>query len=151
MSNATAEKKMIQVFAMWKNEGKNGKPYFTGKLEDGTKLTGFYNTDKKNMKEPDIRIYRQGADGKLEGEEYVSLWCNSTKDGKKKYLSGKVDGKRVVGFIREKATGKLPYFTVYWGDEDLPQAEAPKAEPKKEAPKKSAKKDEEVVDQDLPF
>lgn len=146
MSNATAEKKMIQVFAMWKNEGKNGKPYFTGKLEDGTKLTGFYNTDKKNMKEPDIRIYKVDGNNKIEGEEFVSLWCNSTKDGKKKYLSGKVDGKRVVGFIREKATGKLPYFTVYWADEDLPQAEAPKKSAKKDEPKY-----EEAVDQDLPF
>lgn len=156
MSNTTAteKKQMVQVFAMWKAKSAAGKTYFTGKTDDGAPLTGFYVTNKKNLKEPDIRIYKRNADGDLEKEVFTSLWCNSTKKGKK-ILSGKVDGKKVVGFINDGAKEKAPYFSVYWSDEEFP------AEPKKEEPKKAPKKvkeepkkdefEELKTDEDLPF
>lgn len=148
MSNTTAEKKQLQgVFALWKRTSKDGKKtFFSGQTEDKSAyLTAFYNTNKKNLKEPDLRVYMQDGDGDFmkddEGKtiEYCSLWVNATKKGEKKYLSGKVDGKRVVGFIRENATEKQPYISVYFSDEQ-------------EKPKKQTKaKKSEPEQEDLPF
>lgn len=126
-STATATKKRLdQVFALWKRKSKDGKStYFTGKLGDKN-VTAFYVTNKKNLKEPDMRVFTRDENGNLTKEPVVSLWCNATKNGKK-ILSGKIDGKRVVGFINSTATEKQPYISVYWSDE----SQAPKKEEKK--------------------
>lgn len=144
-TTAKTEKKeftLKQVFAMWKRTSKNGNSYFTGKLADGTEIRGFYVTKKQNPKEPDIRIYKVDANGNLDKDVYLSLWCNA-KDNGKKYLSGKIDGKRVVGFINAKATekNKQPYFSLYWSDSEE-TAKAKKDEPKYEEVDK---------DSELPF
>lgn len=156
MSNTTAEKKKLeQVFALWKRKSKDGKKtYFTGTCDEKeTFLTAFYNTEKKNLKEPDMKVYTRDKDGNLSKEPLVSLWCNATNNGKK-VLSGKLDGKRVVGFINANATEKQPYISVYWSDE-LPVADAKtedKTENKPKYKKKEAPKFEEVeTDEDLPF
>lgn len=114
-----------QAFALWKRKAKSGKSFFTGKAGE-LKLTGFYNTEKKNLKEPDIRIYTVDKEGNLSKEEYVSLWCNSSKNGKK-YLTGKFDGQRLVGFINEKATeeNKQPYVSVYFSEEKTSDLKEP--------------------------
>ena len=152
MSTATAEKKKLQgVFALWKRTSKDGKKtYFTGVSEDKSyNVTAFYNTDKKNLKEPDLKVYVRDDEGNLSKEPLVSLWCNATKNGKK-ILSGKIDGKRVIGFIRANATEKQPYISVYYSEDELPVApEAPKKETKKA--KKEAPKMEEIEPEDLPF
>lgn len=150
MSTKTANKKefkLTQIFAMWKRNSKNGNTYFTGKDVDGTEIRGFYNTKKENPKEPDIRIYKVSAGGKLEKEEYLSLWCNPTQNGKK-VLSGKLDGLRVVGFINAKATdeNKQPYFSVYWSDTDDNQEHK-----NTKTTKKNEKNKEVETDNDLPF
>ena len=102
MSTTTETKKttkMEQVFALWKNKSKSGLEYFTG--SDGKmKLVAFYNGKKKNPKEPDLRVYPVDADGNAEKEELVSMWCNVSKSGKK-YLTGKLAGQRIIGFINE--------------------------------------------------
>ena len=125
MSNTTAEKKRLQgVFALWKRKSKDGKKtYFSGQLEDKSGyLTTFYNTNKKNLKEPDLRVYLEDEDGEFvtddEGRtiEFCSLWVNATKQGKK-YLSGKLNGKRLVGFINESASEKQPYISVYFSED----------------------------------
>ena len=112
--NGTQKKEFTleQVFAMWKKTGKSGKTYFSGKLGEEW-LTGFYNTNKKNPKEPDIRVYIN-MEGEEENKEFVSLWCNVTKAGKK-ILNGKFEGKELIGFINEKASkeNKQPYVSVY--------------------------------------
>jgi len=118
--SSTKHAEMQQIFAMWKREGKKGTPYYAGVTKDGTELRGFYNTKKKNLNEPDLRIYEVDKQGNLGKDEIGSLWCNSTKDGKKKYLSGKIfDTVRVVGFFNEKATkeNKQPSFRVYEAQE----------------------------------
>lgn len=122
MSEKTMTRKMTPVFALWKKIGKNGKPYFSGKTEDGTFLTAFFNGEKKNPKEPDVRVYTQDQNHNLSKDEYVSLWCNVAKSGRK-YLSGKIGDKRVVGFINDKAEGNRPYVSVYWSEEDAAGAE----------------------------
>ena len=55
-ANAT-KKKLEQVFALWKRTSKEGKTYFSGKDYLGNNVTAFYNTEKKNLKEPDMRVY----------------------------------------------------------------------------------------------
>lgn len=128
---------MKPVFAMWLKESKKGSKYLSGKLEDGTWVRGFFNGKKSNPKEPDVRIYKQTEGGDLEKTEYTSLWVNVSKAGKK-YLSGKVDGKKVVGFIIEKAevNGKRPYFSVYWSEAE---------------PKEKQETMKEVEYSDIPF
>lgn len=149
MSTATKKEfTMEQVFAMWAAKSKDGKKYFTGKYGE-KQLRAFYNTKKQNPKEPDIRIYELDDDKKLSKEALISLWCNVSKNGKK-YLSGKIDGKRVIGFINAKATdeNKMPYFTIYWSEDDQKQ-EAPAKESK--PAKKTTKKAEAEETDDLPF
>lgn len=159
MSNTTAEKKKLEgVFALWKKKSKNGGVYFSGKTEGGSFLTGFYNTEKKNLKEPDLRVYAKDSEGDLSEEPFCSLWCNATKNGKK-LLSGKVDGKRVIGFIKADASEKQPYISVYYSDEsEAPKEEkkSDKSDTKTEKAKTNKKKEEpEFVeippDESLPF
>ena len=44
--------------ALWKQTSKGGLTYFKGKASDGTKLVAFITKEKRNEKEPDIRIYK---------------------------------------------------------------------------------------------
>lgn len=156
MSTATAKKTIReQVCALWKSQSKDGKTYFTGKVSaTNENLTGFYNTNKKNLKEPDLRVYLRDEKGNLSKETFLDLWCNPTKKGKK-ILSGKLNEKRVVGFINENGNEKAPYISVYVSD-DLPAA-SEKEEPKKATKTSKAKKVEEEVEEveeeeyDLPF
>lgn len=142
-----------QVFAMWKQTAKSGKSYFTGKYK-GDELRGFYNSNKKNPNEPDVKIYTV-KDGELSKEPILVLWCNATDSGKK-YLSGKIADSRVVGFINEKANAenKQPYFSVYYS-EDKPNEEKPEEKPEEKTEGKTKTKEkpqmEEIKDEDLPF
>lgn len=111
---------MVQVFALWKNKAKSGKEYFTGKTADGLKLTGFFNSKKKNPKEPDLRVYTHDSNGDLNKEVYVSLWCNVSKNGNK-FLTGKIGDKRIVGFIRKTDNEKAPYVSVYYSEDKEPE------------------------------
>lgn len=136
MSNLTTNstkktQRMEQVFALWKAKTKKGRTYLTGKTAEGTQLVGFFNTNKKNPNEPDARIYLS----KDMKEEYCSLWCNVSDKGNK-YLSGKVDGKRVIGFINGNVESKRPYISVYYSENGL--------KVKEEEPK-------QVALEDLPF
>lgn len=110
------EMKMEQVFALWKRTSKAGNTYFTGQDAYGLNLRGFFNTNKKNPKEPDLRVYAVEDSETLSKEEYISLWCNVSKNGNK-FLTGKMGGKRVVGFIRKSDNDKAPYVTVYFSEE----------------------------------
>ena len=160
MSNTTAEKKkLVGVFALWRKKSKNGGTYFSGKTEGGSFLTGFYVTDKKNLKEPDLRVYAKDSEGNLSEEPFCSLWCNATKNGKK-ILSGKLDGKRVIGFIKAEAKENQPYISVYYSDEEQNEEKEQsnktdtKTEEKKTKPskKKEEPEFEEIPgDEELPF
>ena len=119
--NKTMSRTMNPVFALWKHTSKSGKDYFSGKREDNRqKLTGFFNTNKKNPKEPDLRVYCVEPNGELCKEEYVSLWCNVAKSGRK-YLTGKLGEKRIVGFINDQAEGNRPYVSVYYSEDAAPE------------------------------
>jgi len=136
-----------QVFAMWKETAKSGTTYFTGYYK-GQSLRGFYNTEKKNPNEPDVKIYTTNDEGKLSKEPLLSLWCNATDEGKK-YLSGKLKDNRVVGFINEKANAenRQPYFSVYYSDDK----ERPEEKPEEKEKQKKKPQKEEIKDKKLPF
>lgn len=124
-----------ESFVLWKNTSKEGKAYFTGQAGKGNKVTGFYNTNKKNPKEPDLRVIDK------EDKEFASLWCNVGKN-EKKYLSGSLkDGKKIVGFFAKVEDEKKPFIRVYLSEDK-------KTEEPKET--KAAKK-EKVEDNELPF
>ena len=124
MTTNTREFTKNPIFTAWLNVSKKGEQYISGRTAEGEKLVGFINSMKNNPKEPDMRFYKPTAAGL--GKEFFSLWVNVSKNGKK-YLTGKIDGNRVVGFINSKATpgGKIPYFNVYESDSEPQKAAEP--------------------------
>lgn len=153
----TAEKKeftLERMFTMWIYKSKKGNKYLSGKTNEGVQLKGFFNSKKENPKEPDIKIYIVNDNGDLSKDEFVSLWCNTTEAGKK-YVSGKVDGERVVGFFNSKAeiNGIIPYLNVYYSDSEQEESKEETKPTKKSEPKKTKQKEYEEVetDNDLPF
>ena len=140
MATKTVENKkeftMVEVFALWKKKAKSGADYFTGRSVEGINLRGFFNTNKKNPKEPDLRVYTVYKDGELSEKPIISMWCNVSKN-QNKFLTGVINEKRVVGFIRKTDNDKAPYVTVYFSDDKQP--EQPAEEPKKATKKETAK------------
>lgn len=105
---------MKEVFALWKHKGEKGE-YLTGKTEDGSiNLVAFFNTNKKNPNEPDVRVYEQTEQGQKLENQVCSLWENVGKSGTK-YLSGTDnENKKVVGFYGVENEEKRPYIRVYY-------------------------------------
>lgn len=104
-----------EAFVLWKNESKKtpGYYYLAGFVsnEDKTKLKGFFNTDKKNPKEPDIRVYTE-IEGKL--VEVASLWTNIDKN-EKKYVTGTTDEhEKLVGWFGQENQEARPFLRVYY-------------------------------------
>lgn len=119
------EMKMEQVAALWLRKSKAGKMFLTGSTAEKESLVGFINGKKNNPKEPDIRLYKLDAEGKAQKDEWLSVWSNVSKNDKK-YLSGKLDGVRIVGFINKQngVDSKRPYITLYKSDQE-PQKKEP--------------------------
>lgn len=119
------EFKLEQVLVLWKHKSKKtGNEFFSGYYvknegQEQEELVGFYNTDKKNPKEPDLRIYKSDDTKK----EFISLWVNASANGRQ-YLTGKFKGKRIVGFIN-KGGNKAPYISVYYSDQNEQKQEEP--------------------------
>lgn len=108
---------LTEAFVLWKNESKNKVEYLSGRLSDegsNVKLVGYFNTRKKNPKEPDIRIYDIDSDGS-QGIEVCSLWENISK-GEKRYLTGTTnDQEKIIAFynnLEENPT--RPYIRAYY-------------------------------------
>ena len=112
------ETKLEEAFVLWKHESKNGVSYLSGNTpsDKGASLSliGFFNTKKKNPKEPDVRIYSQDDEGKQD-KEVCSLWESTSKSGNK-YLSGTTDEKEtIVAFYNElDENSKIPYIRAYY-------------------------------------
>jgi uncharacterized protein (DUF736 family) len=102
-----------EAFVLWKNVSKSGKEYLAGFVnnEEKTKLKGFFNTDKKNPKEPDIRVYTE-VNEKL--VEVASLWTNVDKN-EKKYVTGSTDEhEKLVGWFGKENQEMRPFVRVYY-------------------------------------
>ena len=102
-----------EAFVLWKNVAKSGKEYLAGFVnnEEKTKLKGFFNTDKRNPKEPDIRVYTE-VNEKL--VEVASLWTNIDKN-EKKYVTGTTDEhEKLVGWFGLENQEARPFVRVYY-------------------------------------
>lgn len=113
-----------EIIALWRKTSKAGKTYFSGMDATGVELTGFYNINKDNDKAPVLRVYKRDDINK----EVLAMWLKTAKSGVK-YLSGKYDGKNVVGFINDKPKNeKAPYIRIYESEEQAKPADKPKKE-----------------------
>ena len=112
------ETKLEDAFVLWKHTSKNGLEYLSGNTpkgkSDSISLVGFFNKNKKNLKEPDVRIYTLDAEGNQD-KEVCSLWENTAKSGNK-YLSGTtIEKDNIVAFYNEiDETTKIPYIRAYY-------------------------------------
>lgn len=118
-NESEVKKELKECLALWKTKAKTGLDYLTGKTSDkeSSKLVAYYNSNKKNPNEPDVRVY-----AKIEGEkdmEVASLWENVGKT-EKRYFTGKTnDDEKLVGFYNEFKTddGKQPDIKVYYKED----------------------------------
>lgn len=110
-----------EAFVLWKHESKSKIDYLTGYVIDpggvsDEKIVGFFNTNKKNAKEPDVRIYYVEDDGKR-GEQVCSLWDNVSKNGNQ-YLTGSTDeNEKITAFYNNSNNNKQPYIRGYYRED----------------------------------
>lgn len=106
------ESVLEELFVLWSKTSKNGLDYLSGQTTDKHQLVGYYNSTKKNPKEPDIRVYLLDEDNKQD-HEVCSLWTTESKNGTE-YFSGTTDEKeKVVAFYGDKENPKRPIIKVY--------------------------------------
>ena len=107
---------LTEAFALWLHTSKSGNEYLSGTVSEAlgnTRIVGYFNTMKKNPKEPDVRIYNLDSEGNQD-KEIADLWENTSK-AEKRYLSGLSDEKeKLVGFYGDKKEEKRPYIRVYF-------------------------------------
>lgn len=111
-----------ESFVLWKEKSKAGINYLKGftsldKNKKRFRLVGFYNTIKKNLNEPDIRIYNINEEGKKE-KKVCDLWETVSKK-EKRYLTGKTaQDKKIIAFYTEEQNieGTRPYIRAYFKD-----------------------------------
>ena len=105
---------LIECITLWIHESKNGVEYLSGNLSDelrGGRVIGFFNSKKKNPKEPDVRVYSVDKDGNQD-VEIASLWENISI-AENRYLLGKTnENENIIGFYDEKQA-KKPYIRIY--------------------------------------
>ena len=108
---------LTEAFVLWKNTSRAGNEYLEGFTSDKlgkVNLVGYFNTNKKNAKEPDIRIYTLDSENKQD-KEIADLWENISHN-EKRYLTGTTDEKeRLVGFYNnDKDHQDRPYIRTYF-------------------------------------
>lgn len=114
-NNEIKKKELVEVAVLWLHVSKNETEYLSGNLSEDLgsgKIIGFFNTNKKNPKEPDIRLYTVNQEGNRD-IEIASLWENISKS-ENRYLLGKTnENEDIIGFYEEKQE-KKPYIKVYF-------------------------------------
>lgn len=120
------------IFSLWRRKSKDGKKtYFSGKTTDGEYVVGFYNTKKKNPKEPDLRVYFQADDGVQDDRSY-SIWHNVNEKTGKEYFSGVYQngeaGYKIVGFKSKSKNEKAPELNFYIREEKTEAKQEPEYE-----------------------
>lgn len=108
---------LTEAFVLWRNQAKSGAFYLSGNTSEeagNMKLVGYFNTNKKNPKEPDVRVYSIDNEGKQD-KEVCSLWENVSKNGETRYLTGLTDDKeKIVAFYGDKHKEARPYIRAYF-------------------------------------
>ena len=107
------ENNLRESFVLWKNVSKNNVEYLKGYTggEKHVEIVGYFNTNKKNPKEPDIRIYCENEKEKTM-IEICSLWDNVSKNNNR-YLTGVTnEDERIIAFY--DGTNNRPYIKAYY-------------------------------------
>lgn len=108
-----------EAFVLWRNEAKSGIHYLSGFVSEKlgkTGLVGYFNTNKNNPKEPDVRVYELDKDRK-QGKEVAALWETLSKQNVR-YLTGLTDEKeKLIGFYGKENEEKRPYIRVYFQED----------------------------------
>lgn len=110
-----------EAFVLWKKTSKSGNDYLNGYLvsEDGNKvfLNGFFNSNKKNPKEPDIRVVTSVNEGE-ESIEVATLWESVSEEKGTRYLTGKTNDKeKLVAFYGKEHQEARPYIRAYYKED----------------------------------
>ena len=109
-------KELKECLVLWNHTSKSGNMYLSGNLSEelgNGKIIGFYISNKKNPKEPDIRVYTVNDKGEQD-TLVVSLWENISKNNTR-YLSGITnENEKVVGFYGNEEEEKQPYLRLYF-------------------------------------
>ena len=101
-----------ECFVLWLKKGKSGVEFLDGHLQDGTKIVGFFNTER-NEKQPKIKIYTTKDDGALD-LEVIALWESESKAGNT-YLSGETnDQEKIIAFYTSNPKEKSPFLKGYY-------------------------------------
>ena len=112
------EKTMKELCILWEHTTENGLTYLSGNLSEDLnyqKVIAFYNKDKKNEKEPDVRVYSLDNENKKD-TQIISLWEQTSKQNVI-YLSGLTNDKEnVVAFYNSNDDIKQPKIKVYFKD-----------------------------------
>ncbi len=104
-----------EAFVLWKNKSKNGNDYLAGFTPNKeSKLVAYFNTNKKNPKQPDITIYA-AVDGKQD-IEVANLWENVSETKGTRYLTGSTNDKeKLVAFYGKDE--KKPYIRAFYKED----------------------------------
>lgn len=112
---SNVEKHLKDLCTLWEHESESNLVYLSGMLAEDMnyqKVIAFYNTTKKNDKEPDIRIYSLDNENKKD-INIISLWEQLSKDNKMYYSGTTNDNEKCVAFINDVEDVKHPKIRVY--------------------------------------
>ena len=112
---ATNNNDLKEAFALWEKKGAKGV-YYSGKTSDTEpiNIVCFITTEKKNEKQPDLRVY-VSAEKDAEKVELAVLWKQESKAGKTYYSGYTNDKEKIIGFINgDTKEGKYPSIRVYF-------------------------------------
>ena len=112
---ATNNNDLKEAFALWEKKGAKGV-YYSGKTSDPetVNIVGFIAIEKKNEKQPDLRVY-VSAEKDAEKVELAVLWKQESKAGKTYYSGYTNEKEKLIGFINGNTKdGKYPSIRVYF-------------------------------------
>lgn len=102
---------LIECFPLFRDEHFN----FSGvDEENGKTVLGFYNRQKINPNEPDLKLYYWSAEHAKSDEPFLSLWCKVSDRTGRKYLIGNKNGVCYIGLLNlNRLDESEPYLTIY--------------------------------------
>lgn len=109
------KKELEEAFVLWRHEAKSGGSYLSGQTpgDNNLRLVGYFNSTKRNPKEPDIRVYSLDDEGKQD-KEVCSMWENISKNDNR-YLTGSTDDReKIVAFYNSDKESNRPYIRAYY-------------------------------------
>lgn len=59
---------LVPLGGLWKQRSRSGQVYYSGRLNDTTRLILFQNKDKSDDKQPDLRLYLRAVETSQEGQ-----------------------------------------------------------------------------------